>query len=309
MTYRTESRRSDRLPRWLRRRIPSVSECSRVERIIKKYDLHTICREALCPNRAECYSKGKVTFEILGDVCTRGCRFCSVSKGAPAPPDTREARHVAEAAGELGLGHVIVTSVTRDDLPDGGSGQYAAVIRELAELEPKPTIEVLVPDFGGDAASLRTVLGAGPDILSHNIETVPRLYGDLRRGARYDRSLALLERAKIEREEVMTKSAMILGLGESREETLSVFRDLRRAGCDFLAVGQYLRPGMEQVPVQEYIAPLSFQELEEEAYGMGFLQVAAGPLVRSSYQEIRLGETGRNRSGTCHERDAGRNVI
>jgi lipoic acid synthetase len=183
------------------------------------------------------------------------------------------------------------------------------MIRELATLEPRPTVEVLIPDFGGNTASLSTVLEAGPDILSHNIETVPRLYEDLRRGARYDRSLSLLERAKIEREEVMTKSALILGLGESREEILAVFMDLRRTGCDFLAVGQYLRPGMEQVPVQEYIAPLSFQELEEEAYGMGFLQVTAGPLVRSSYQEVRLGDYRRNRSVTCNARDARRNVI
>lgn len=309
MTYKTESRRSDRLPPWLRRRIPSVAECSRIERIIKKYNLHTICREALCPNRTECYSKGKVTFEILGDVCTRGCRFCSVSKGVPAPPDRGEAGRVARAAGELGLGHVIVTSVTRDDLIDGGSAQYAAVIRELGRLEPRPTVEVLVPDFGGDAEALRTVLEAGPDILAHNVETVPRLYRDMRRGARYDRSLALLERAKVEREEVMTKSAMILGLGESREEILAVFKDLHRAGCDLLAVGQYLRPGMEQVPVQDYIAPQSFQELEQQAYDMGFLQVTAGPLVRSSYQEVRLGDGGRNRSVTCHTRDARRNVI
>ncbi len=309
MTYKTESRRSDRLPAWLRRRIPSVSECSRVERTIKKYDLHTICHEALCPNRAECYSKGKVTFNVLGDLCTRGCRFCSVSKGVPAPPDHREARRVARAAGELGLGHVIVTSVTRDDLPDGGGGHYAAIIGELRSLEPRPTIEVLVPDFNGNVEAIRTVLEAGPDILSHNVETVPRLYGDLRRGARYERSLSLLERTKIEYEEVMTKSALILGLGESREEVLGVFGDLRRAGCDFLAVGQYLRPGMEQVPVHEYIAPQSFQELEEEAYGMGFLQVTAGPLVRSSYQEVRLGDYGRNRSVTCNTRDARRNVI
>ncbi len=298
MTYKTESRRSERLPVWLRRRIPSVSECSRVEKIIKKYDLHTICHEALCPNRAECYSKGKVTFNVLGDICTRGCRFCSVSKGVPAPPDHREAVGVARAAGELGLGHVIVTSVTRDDLADGGSGHYAEIIGELRALEPRPTIEVLVPDFRGNADALRTVLEAGPDILSHNVETVPRLYGDLRRGAGYERSLSLLERAKRENEEVMTKSALILGLGESREEVIEVFRDLRSAGCDFLAVGQYLRPGMEQVPVHEYIAPKSFRELEEEAYGMGFLQVTAGPLVRSSYQEIRLGDFGRNRSVT-----------
>lgn len=309
MTYKTESRRSDRLPHWLRRRIPSISECSRVERTIRKYDLHTICHEALCPNRSECYSKGKVTFNILGDVCTRECRFCAVSKGVPLPPDHREVAHVAMAASELGLGHVIVTSVTRDDLPDGGSGHYAAIVRELRALEPRPTVELLVPDFGGNTAALGAVLETGPDILSHNVETVPRLYEEMRRGARYDRSLLLLERAKTENKEVMTKSALILGLGESREEVIDVFRDLRRAGCDFLAVGQYLRPGMEQVPVHEYIAPRSFKELEEEAYGMGFLQVTAGPLVRSSYQEVRLGEYGRNRSVTCDTRDARRNVI
>jgi len=309
MTYKTESHRSDRLPPWLRRRIPSVTECSRIERIIKKYDLHTICHEALCPNRAECYSRGKVTFNVLGDICTRGCRFCSVSKGMPSPPDHREIRRVARAARELGLNHVIVTSVTRDDLPDGGGGHYAAIIRELGTLEPGPTVEVLVPDFNGNAEALSTVLEAGPDILSHNVETVPRLYKDLRRGARYDRSLLLLERAKTEGKEVMTKSALILGLGESREEVLDVFKDLRRTGCDFLAVGQYLRPGMEQVPVHEYLAPQSFQELEEEAYEMGFLQVTAGPLVRSSYQEIRLGDFGRNRFVTGDTSDARRNVI
>ena len=309
MTYKTESRSSDRLPPWLRRRIPSVPECSRIERIIKKYDLHTICHEALCPNRAECYSKGKVTFNVLGDVCTRGCRFCAVSKGMPAPPDHREILNVASAARELGLNHVIVTSVTRDDLPDGGGGHYAAIIREFGIMEPRPTVEVLVPDFNGNAEALRTVLEAGPDILAHNVETVPRLYKDLRRGARYDRSLLLLERAKKECKEVMTKSALILGLGESREEVLDVFRDLRSTDCDFLAVGQYLRPGMEQVPVHEYLAPQSFQELEEEAYKMGFLQVTAGPLVRSSYQEIRLGDFGRNRSITGDTRDARRKVI
>jgi len=227
----------------------------------------------------------------------------------PAPPDHREIRHVSRAARELGLSHVIVTSVTRDDLPDGGGGHYAAIIRELGTFEPRPTVEVLVPDFKGNATALRTVLEAGPDILSHNVETVPRLYKDFRGGARYDRSLLLLERAKIECKEVMTKSALILGLGESREEVLDVFKDLRRTGCDFLAVGQYLRPGMEQVPVHEYIAPQSFQELEEEAYKMGFLQVTAGPLVRSSYQEVRLGDFGRNRSVTVDTRDARRNVI
>jgi lipoic acid synthetase len=296
MTLQTESRRSNRLPHWLRRRIPTITESSLVESTVKKHDLHTICREALCPNRTECYSKGKATFIILGDVCTRECSFCSVKKGVPAPPDPREPGNIARAAAELGLGHVIVTSVTRDDLPDGGSSYYAQVIRELRALDPPPTVEVLVPDFGGNEIAMRTVLQAGPDIYSHNMETVRRLYPELRRGAVYERSLLLLGEAKQGDEEVMTKSAVILGLGERHDEVLELFEDLRRAGCDFLAIGQYLRPGMDQVPVLEYVEPDRFETLEEEAYGAGFLQVASGPLVRSSFQDVRIDDFRRPRS-------------
>jgi lipoic acid synthetase len=309
MTYTNLARRSNRLPHWLRRRIPTVTECSRIEKTIHKYRLHTICREALCPNRAECYRKGKATFIILGDVCTRGCSFCSVRKGVPGPPDDAEIRNIAAASYELGLRHVIVTSVTRDDLRDGGSRHYASVISTLKTLDPAPTVEVLVPDFAGNEAALEIVLKAGPDILSHNMETVPRLYADYRRGADYDRSLRLLENAKRHGKEVMTKSALILGLGEKREEVIGVFKDLRRAGCDFLAVGQYLRPGIEQVPVRNYIAPEDFADLEREAYSQGFLHVAAGPLVRSSFQEIRLDDFGGDRSVTGDTSDARRNVI
>lgn len=288
MTVSTNCEHSDRLPFWLRRRIPRVDECSRIENIVSRYNLHTICREALCPNRAECYSRGKATFIILGDVCTRGCRFCSVKRGSPLPPDDQEAENIARAVGDLGLRHVVVTSVTRDDLADGGSGHYAAVIRALRGVEPTPVIEVLVPDFRGSGQALETVMETGPHILSHNMETVKRFYRELRRGANYARSLLLLEMAKSINREVMTKSAFILGFGETIEEVIEAFRDLRRVGCDFLAVGQYLRPGMEQVPVVEYIPPERFSYFETVACEMGFREVASGPLVRSSYHENNL---------------------
>lgn len=256
--------------------------------MIKHFGLHTICREGLCPNRAECYAKGKVTFMILGDVCTRACRFCSVAKGSPEEPDEREPRRIARAAGELWLRHVVITSVTRDDLADGGSLHFAAVVAALRELAPAPIVEVLVPDFGGDLKALETVVTSGPDILSHNMETVRRLYGTVRGGADYDRSLRLLFDTKKIRKEVMTKSSFILGLGETLDEVIEALVDLRRVGCDFVAIGQYLRPGVDQIPVDEYIPPERFSDLEREAYGMGFLEVTAGPLVRSSYQENSL---------------------
>lgn len=288
MTIHTTARRVDRLPAWLRRNIPLLNESARIEGVIKHRRLHTICREGLCPNRTECYAKGKVTFMILGNVCTRACRFCSVAKGSPEEPDEREPRRIAQAAGELGLRHVIVTSVTRDDLEDGGSRHFAAVISALRELTPKPNIEVLVPDFGGSQKALETVVAAAPDIVSHNMETVRRLYGTVRRGADYDRSLRLLLDAKRIRKEVMTKSSFILGLGETLDEVMEALVDLRRVDCDFVALGQYLRPGIDQIPVDEYIPPERFSELERKAYGMGFLEVTAGPLVRSSYQENSL---------------------
>jgi len=222
---------------------------------------------------------------ILGDTCTRSCRFCSVGKGAPTPPDMDEPRRVAEAARELQLKYVVITSVTRDDLPDGGAGIFAETVRLLKLLEDPPVVEVLVPDFKGDTGSADIVLGAGPDIFSHNVETVPRLYPKLRRGADYKRSLQLLEYARSHGEEVMTKSALILGLGETIEEVSGVLRDLRGVGCDFLAIGQYLQPTQDQVEVSNFIEQEVFSELEELAYDMGFLEVASGPLVRSSYLE------------------------
>jgi lipoic acid synthetase len=289
MTVSTKSRRSARLPRWLQRRIPLLGECSPVESIVRGNNLHTVCREALCPNRAECYGQRRATFLILGGVCTRGCRFCAVSRGVPHPPDPDEPVRIARAASELNLEDVVVTSVTRDDLADGGAGVFAETVRALKRLERPPVVEVLVPDFGGDLESLATVLAAGPEIIAHNIETVRRLYANARRGADYDRSLFLLSESKRIRPEVITKSSLILGLGETTEEVLEAFRDLRRSSVDCLTVGQYLRPGIEQVPVESYIPPERFDRFKEEALDMGFRDVAAGPLVRSSYQRVRLG--------------------
>jgi lipoyl synthase len=289
MTVSTKSRRSERLPAWLQRRIPLLGEAGPVESVVRANDLHTVCREALCPNRTECYSRRRATFLILGEVCTRGCRFCAVSRGEPRPPDPEEPGRIARGASAMNLENVVVTSVTRDDLPDGGAGAFADTVRALKRLEKPPVVEVLVPDFGGDPGSLATVLAAGPEILAHNVETVRRLYAEARRGADYDRSLFLLSESKLIRPEAITKSSLILGLGETTEEVLEAFRDLRRSSVDCLTVGQYLRPGIGQMPVRSYIPPERFDRFREEALAMGFRDVASGPLVRSSYQEVRLG--------------------
>ncbi len=306
MTFITSTRRSERLPPWLRRKIPLATESSRIEGAVRRRGLHTICREGLCPNRAECYAKGKVTFMMLGDVCTRGCGFCSVTKGSPGAPGPAEPKKIAEASSELGLSHVIVTSVTRDDLSDGGAAWFAGVIGELRALDPAPVVEVLVPDFGGDLNALDTVLGAEPDIFSHNMETVRRLYPEIMKGAGYDRSLHLLSEAKKRKREVLTKSSFMLGLGETTSEIFEALRDLRNAGVDFAALGQYLRPGLDQVPVDRYLSPEEFSEIGNRARAMGFLEVTAGPLVRSSYQENRTGvrrKDGRTIPAGCCEED------
>lgn len=289
MTVSTKSRRSERLPGWLQRRIPLLGECGPIENVVRGNNLHTVCREALCPNRTECYSRRRATFLILGGVCTRGCRFCAVSRGTPHPLDSGEPVRIARAADQMRLENVIVTSVTRDDLRDGGAHAFADTVRALKSLGKPPVVEVLIPDFGGNLESLATVLAAGPEILAHNIETVRRLYATARRGADYDRSLFLLSEAKLIRPEVITKSSLMLGLGETTEEVLEAFRDLRSSSVDCLTVGQYMRPGIEQIRVRSYIPPERFDWFREEALAMGFRDAAAGPLVRSSYQEVRLG--------------------
>jgi len=295
MVSSTDSTRTKRLPSWLRRKIPLLNECARVEGVIRSRGLNTICREGLCPNRAECYARSKVTFMMLGDTCTRDCAFCSVRSGHPSAPDPGEPAKIAGAARELGLKHVIVTSVTRDDLPDGGSGFYAKVIEELKKCGTAPVVEVLIPDFKGDLKALERVMRAGPDIISHNLETIKRLYRKVRRGADYERSLRIISEVKKKGDGIFTKSALMLGLGESEDEVLQTMSDLREAECDFLAVGQYLRPGKRQVPVRDFISPERFSWYEQRGYALGFREVTAGPLVRSSYQENRVAKSRKGR--------------
>jgi lipoic acid synthetase len=277
-------------PRWLWRRISPESEAAvdRMTGLLDGLALHTVCQEARCPNLAECFGQGTATFLILGDRCTRGCRFCAVGHGRPALLDPGEPQRVAEAAARLGLRHAVLTSVTRDDLPDGGASHFAATVQALRRRLPAVIVEVLIPDLGGSHAALQTVLEAGPDVLNHNVETVPRLYRTVRPGADYHRSLALLARAKAMRPGLVTKSGLMLGLGERTAEVLQVLHDLRRAGCDLLTLGQYLQPGDGQLPVARYVPPDEFARYREKAEAMGFRGVASGPLVRSSHQAEAL---------------------
>ena len=251
--------------------------------MLRRRGLHSVCEEARCPNLAECFGRGTVTFMLLGDVCTRACRFCHVATGLGRPVDPREPEQVAEAARELGLRHVVLTSVNRDDLPDQGSTQFAHTVAAVRRLAPDASVEVLTPDFRGDALCIDRVADAGPEVYNHNLETVPSLYREVRIGARYDRSLALLARVKERRPETLTKSGLMLGLGEARDELLAVFRDLRGAGVDCLTLGQYLRPTLRHRPVSRYLEPAEFAELADTARAAGFLHVESGPLVRSSF--------------------------
>lgn len=273
-----------RKPEWLKSKQIPTEEEQKVRRLMKNLHLNTVCREARCPNRVECFNRGTATFLIMGDTCTRRCRFCNVNKGKPQPLDKEEPRHVAEAVKALGLKYVVITSVTRDDLPDGGAAHFASVIRKVREIDPGVGIEVLIPDFQGDSDSLNTVLDARPDVLNHNVETVSRLYEAVRPGAAYERSLELLARAKTINPSIKTKSGLMVGLGETDEELYGVFADLRKAGCDLLTIGQYLAPTKEHYPVADYILPEKFEEYRAKALEMGFLDAASGPLVRSSYK-------------------------
>lgn len=277
-------------PEWLKKSLPSGGGITRVERILELHALDTVCRGAKCPNRNDCYQQGTATFLIMGPVCTRTCRFCSIPGEEPRPLDPDEPERLARAAEKMKLEYVVVTSVTRDDLPDGGAGHFAAVVRALQRKIPDVKVEVLVPDFGGDTCALATLLDSGPAVLNHNIETVPSLYARVRPEAVYERSLELLARAA-RRGGMPVKSGLMLGLGETDSEVESVLRDLRRAGVDLLTIGQYLKPSPECLDVVDYVAPARFAALERAARGMGFAGVASGPFVRSSFRAAELLES------------------
>lgn len=275
-------------PPWLKVRLPSGETYQRIHSFIRQENLHTVCQEAHCPNMGECFSKGTATFLILGDRCTRDCRFCAVGHGPEGPPDPGEPQRVAQAALAMGLSYVVITSVTRDDLADGGAGHFAETIREVRKRLPGARVEVLVPDFRGSTKALKTVLDARPDVLNHNLETVPRLYPEVRPGAEYGRSLDLLSTARTLAPGVITKSGLMLGLGEAGHEVRAVLSDLMRAGCVVLTMGQYLQPSRDHLPVQRFIPPEEFEAWRGIALNMGFREVASGPLVRSSYHAGEL---------------------
>jgi lipoic acid synthetase len=259
-----------------------------VDDLLEELRLNTVCSSAKCPNRGECFSEGTATFLIMGDACTRGCRFCAVETRPPRPLDTDEPTRVAEAVVRMRLRHVVITTVTRDDLADGGAAHFAAVVRAVRSAAPGATVEVLTSDFAGDLSSVETVLAAGPDVFNHNLETVPRLYPEVRPGADYARSLTVLAHAGLHAPGIPTKSGLMLGLGESPDEVMMVMRDLREAGVAMLTMGQYLRPGPAHLPVVEYVVPEVFARLAREAYRLGFSSVASAPYVRSSYRAEAL---------------------
>lgn len=279
-----------RKPKWLVRNLPTAPAYEKTRAMIRGGRLHTVCQEAKCPNQFECFSSKTATFMIMGARCTRGCRFCNVTQGPEGAPDPGEPRRVARAAAEMGLRYVVVTSVTRDDLPDGGAGCFAETITEIRRAIPGARVEVLIPDFQGDEAALKVVLDAKPDVLNHNIETVARLYPVVRPEAVYARSLELIRRVGSIAPDVPAKSGMMLGLGETDEEIRRTLRDLRNAGCGFVTLGQYLQPSKDHLPVARYVPPSEFDDWRDEALEIGFSEVAAGPFVRSSYHARDLFE-------------------
>lgn len=274
-----------RRPEWLKVRIPGGENHGRLKDIIDTHKLHTVCQEACCPNMGECWNNGTATFMILGDTCTRSCGFCAVKTGRPNELDADEPRRVAEAVSLLQLRHTVITSVNRDELYDGGAQIFAETIRQVRTMNPGTKIEVLVPDFQGEEFALNIVLQAMPDILNHNMETVPRLYRLVRPQAKYARSLQLLDRAK--RCGFLTKTGLMLGIGERTEEVIEVMQDLRRLNCDILTLGQYLQPTRDHLPVDRFVHPDEFKKLKEIGLEMGFRHVESGPLVRSSYHAER----------------------
>jgi len=278
-------------PRWLKRRLPTGPTYEKVRALLNKSRLHTVCQEAQCPNLWECFSRQTATFLIMGPSCTRNCRFCAVTHGPLSPPDSEEPARVAEAVQSLGLHYVVITSVTRDDLADGGAGHFAATIKEIRKRISATLVEVLIPDFQGDRNALQTVIAAHPQVLNHNLETVPRLYPSIRPEADYHRSLLLLKRVKHYDASIPTKSGLMLGLGEFPEEVEKTLQDLLEADCSILMLGQYLQPSREHIKVERFIPPAEFDKWKKIALEMGFAEVASGPLVRSSYHAKSLYQT------------------
>ncbi len=279
-----------RKPSWLKVRAPGGPQYLRLKGLMRQWNLHSVCEEAHCPNIGECWEDLTATFMILGDVCTRNCGYCAVTHGKPVWEDREEPERVGRAVGELGLEHVVITSVNRDDLADGGAAHFAATVRAIRRHAAGCRVELLIPDFQGNGAALASVIEAAPDILNHNIETVPRLYKVARHGGRYERTLELFRRARRAAPALVTKSGIILGLGEERDELLETMRDLRAADVNLLTLGQYLRPSREHLPVARYYHPDEFAELAERGREMGFAHVESGPLVRSSYHAKKQAE-------------------
>lgn len=283
VTPRRRTKSLERKPSWLKVQAPGGSDYVSVKRVVRDLKLNTVCEEAHCPNLGECWGHRTATFIILGDVCTRNCAYCAVSHGLPPEYDEQEPERLASAAVKMSLRHVVITSVNRDDLPDGGAEIFARCVREIHARLPETTVEVLIPDFGGSDASLETVLAAKPDILNHNLETVERLYAITRPGGRYKRALRLLQTVKQRHPDQLTKSGLMCGMGEEWDELLCALRALRNADVDILTVGQYLRPSANHIAVGRFYTPDEFARLEELGQEMGFRHVEAGPLVRSSY--------------------------
>lgn len=277
-----------RRPEWLKLSALEPTILNRATKLTRDLKLHTVCESARCPNRTKCFAEGTATFMILGNICTRNCTFCAVKHGKPQAPDPQETDHIVQAVDRLGLRYVVITSVTRDDLPDGGSSQFAQTVRAIRKYDPGIAVEVLIPDFQGSASALKTVADASPAVLNHNIETVPRLYFEVRPQANYWRSLDLLKQARLLDTSLLTKSGLMLGLGESREEVIEVMADLRHAGCDLLTIGQYLQPSLQHHRSVRYIRPEDFEEYRIVGKELGFVSVMSGPLVRSSFHAAEM---------------------
>jgi len=282
-------------PEWLRIRLGDPVNQNKVLELIEGLNLHTVCQEARCPNIFECWSDRTATFMLGGDICTRHCGFCAVGKGKPGELDSEEPRHVAEAVGHLNLAHAVITSVNRDDLPDGGAAHWAETIREVRALNPQCKVEVLIPDFNGDEAALNTVLDAEPDVLNHNTETIARLYRRVRPDADYQQSLTLLRRAAARRDSekrgMLTKSGIMVGLGEAFDEVVELMKDLRSVSCDIMTIGQYLQPHARRLPVERYVTPAEFSQWRDIGMDLGFHHVESSPLTRSSYHAREQAES------------------